>query len=263
MNKYSKDFDKIKCINCGSKRIEKYVRAIIYPNDPLLCSDCKTLFQAEQIKELNWIGEHKKMNEVEQVLVFPEEVFHEIGFFTGISREGAKYLENTILLNSLRYMSRPEAEVNPKFKQLIPYTIITSDALPNTFFVYKRTKKSGESRLHDKYSIGVGGHINPCDGEPSSAYHAAFLRELQEEISLSGSYTEEVRGVIYDDSNDVGKVHFGVIHFLNMSKEGELKFTDPAVDPQNSWFWKKEYLYQNLNSFETWSQLVIKEFISS
>jgi len=203
----------------------------------------------------------KKMNEVEQVLVFPEEVFHEIGFFRGISREGDMYIKNPLLLNSLRYIPRPEAEANPKFKQLIPYTVITSESLKNTFFVYKRTKKGGESRLHDRYSIGVGGHINPCDGEPSSAYENAFLRELKEEISLSGDFTQEVKGVIYDDSNEVGKVHFGVVYMVNLSKNCVLKFNDPSVRVEDVWFWNKNYLMQNFDNFENWSQLVIKEFI--
>ena len=37
-------------------------------------------------------------------------------------------------------------------------------------------------------------------------------RELSEEVQLSSAYQEFRDGLIYDPSNDVGKVHLGVVH---------------------------------------------------
>ncbi len=206
------------------------------------------------------------MKENEQVLVFPESVFKEIGEFKGVSREVAPFFENEKFKSSLTYKPRPDMEVDPTWKQLIPYCVIkfAVGQLPSEkgiFFIYQRTKKGGESRLHDKWSIGVGGHINPCDGDAllCSSYDSAMRRELEEEISLYGDFKEEKIGMIYDDSNDVGKVHFGVVHLITLNKDSCLKPTDPALDKGD--FVSYNWLIDNIDKFESWSQLVIKELL--
>ena len=200
--------------------------------------------------------------ETEQVLVFPERVFKELGSFTGFSTEAPhRILSNQKFLNSLSYRNRDKMEVNPCFKQIIPYCVLTTlkDGTKK-YFVYQRTKKGGESRLHDKWSLGVGGHINPCDGEQTSAYQKAFLRELSEEVSIFGNFENEVIGAIYDDSNDVGKVHFGVVHLLTLHPDVELK-TEPTLS--NGQWVDLAWLSQNKERFENWSQLVIDHLQSN
>lgn len=213
------------------------------------------------------------MNEVEQVLVVPENVFQEVGGFVGVSREASALLQNEKFLSSLQYLPRSEAEENPSFKQLIPYCVVRFGgeldygSEGNTregkekglFFIYQRTKKGGETRLYDKYSIGVGGHINPCDGEPSCSFETAQLRELQEEISLSGDFTVRPVGLLYDDSNDVGKVHLGVVSVITLGKNSVMKPNDPAL--ANGTFVDYTWLVNNVGVFENWSQLVIKELL--
>lgn len=202
-------------------------------------------------------------NEVESVLVFPEKVFHEVGFFTGVSREATHFIEHEDFIASLSYQPREDMEKNPAFKQVIPYCVIVfgngNKLEDKKFFVYQRTKKGGESRLHDKYSLGVGGHVNPCDGEPSCSIKSGMLRELQEEISLTGAYQVEPIGLIYDDSNDVGKVHFGVVLIVNLGKDCSMKINDHALD--NGQFVDYTWLKENIDKFENWSQLVIKELL--
>lgn len=197
---------------------------------------------------------------MEQVLVFPEQTFHEVGFFTGVSREGHSFLTNPKLLASLSYQPREEMEKNPAFKQIIPYCVINVlSGEEKLFFVYQRTKKGGENRLHDKWSIGVGGHVNPCDGEPSCSINTAMLRELQEEVGLGGDWGVNPLGLLYDDSNEVGKVHFGVVLSIFMGKDSFMKINDPAL--ANGDFVSMDWLKANLEKFENWSQLVIKELL--
>lgn len=66
----------------------------------------------------------------------------------------------------------------------------------------------GEARLHDKGSIGIGGHINPVDRQSGhddvSTYLAGVEREIREELVIDGGCTQRVLGVINDDSNEVG-----------------------------------------------------------
>jgi len=208
----------------------------------------------------------------EQILVFPEEVFLDIGYFNGISKDVSKYLDNPKLIDSLHYTERKPAETNPKLKQLIPYSIIAWNSLkwesnPSDkdkaydvyYFVYQRTNKSGETRLHNLYSLGVGGHINPCDGEPKNCYEAAFMRELKEEIDLSEGFTQQKIGLIYDDSNEVGKVHFGVVHKIDIYPNVTFKFNDPSLDKGE--FWSTDKVKANVELFENWSKLIVENLL--
>ncbi len=60
------------------------------------------------------------------------------------------------------FIDRPMAENDPSFKQIIPYIIIQTADLKKTA-IYNR--QGSEKRLHDLWSLGIGGHINPIDQE--------------------------------------------------------------------------------------------------
>ena len=80
------------------------------------------------------------------------------------------------------FLERPTAEKDPMFKQIIPYVLIEHRG---RILAYQRTAKGNESRLHNKYSIGFGGHINDTDLQPqSNILYTGMLRELNEEVYL-------------------------------------------------------------------------------
>jgi predicted NUDIX family phosphoesterase len=115
-----------------------------------------------------------------------------------------------------RFVPRDRAEPDPSLKQVIPYGLILYDGAA---FLFWRSRKGGEERLHEKASLGVGGHVNPEDLPPGSAPGAlrsaverAFLRELREEVDIEDRFRTEVLGVLNDDSNHVGSVHFGIVY---------------------------------------------------
>lgn len=58
------------------------------------------------------------------------------------------------------FLERPQAEEDPTHRQIIPYAVVRHRG---RFFLMRRTKGGGEARLHDRYTLGVGGHINPQD----------------------------------------------------------------------------------------------------
>ena len=60
------------------------------------------------------------------------------------------------------FVERRWAEHDSSFKQVIPYTVVTHG---DEVLLLKRLEQGGEARLHGKLSIGVGGHINPVDGD--------------------------------------------------------------------------------------------------
>lgn len=103
-----------------------------------------------------------------------------------------------------RYRPRTEAEDDPSWKQIIPYLALCDG---ERLFLMQRTRAGGDARLHDRWSVGIGGHLNPGDGGPLDGWR----REWAEEIDAD--FVPEVRlvGFLNDDTTPVGSVHFGVV----------------------------------------------------
>jgi predicted NUDIX family phosphoesterase len=103
------------------------------------------------------------------------------------------------------FRPRAEAETDPSWKQLIPYLLLRDG---ERIFLMRRTKAGGDQRLHDRYSIGVGGHINPQDG----GVLGGLRREWTEEIEADFQPDFVPIGLLNDDDNDVGAVHLGLVY---------------------------------------------------
>jgi len=150
----------------------------------------------------------------------------------------------------LTYRPRSIVEKEPQYKQIIPYIYLTNEK--GEIFGYQRTKAGGESRLHSKWSVGIGGHMN--DGDKN--FSEAISRELDEEVDLSDCQelsSLKTRGFINDDSNEVGTVHFGVVYNLKIS--GNPKSTKDKALSGMCWKTPQEWLKLEL---ETWSKLVLE-----
>lgn len=164
------------------------------------------------------------------------------------------------LPNNSVFVKRPQAEqVASGFIQLIPYCVIIRG---RELFCYRR--KGSEGRLTGLFSCGVGGHINPVDGNPEDAYGAALRRELREELGLDLTDVPPAQAIIYDDSNDVGKVHLGIVHIVRIDLQQKLVFNDPALE--QGVFWPVSELVMKCRVepelYETWTQLVLKKIFS-
>jgi predicted NUDIX family phosphoesterase len=193
----------------------------------------------------------------EHVLVVPAEVFHRLGHFQGFCGDTERYLRGLLDPAHTSYRPRAAMEQDPGFKQLIPYVIFRHrDASGQTrLFQYTRGTGQGESRLHAKRSIGVGGHISADDAAQASAYEEGMRRELAEEVLIDTPYRATLVGLINDDETEVGRVHLGVVHVLDVDQ--------PQVQPRESeileaGFQPVNELLADLARFETWSQICLK-----
>jgi predicted NUDIX family phosphoesterase len=194
----------------------------------------------------------------ERVLAVPRpaiEAFLQQGFFRP---NGADLMG---LLGELSvFLDRKIAEEDPSHKQIIPYILVVHD---DKFLLYRRTKKQGESRLHNKYSLGFGGHINDCDGNSvtdTNLILAATIRELNEEIFLPSFRQLSAIGFINDDSNPVGRVHLGVAFVVEAATD-RFKVNEPEMI-EAQWCDAKtiEEIFPNL---ESWSQLLWSQHIKA
>jgi len=192
----------------------------------------------------------------EQVLVIPRDVFDQVGDFQGLMFDTDSYLEKIFAPGGPRFMPRSLAESDPSYKQIIPYVIITHQ---DKYLCYVRGKRAGETRLVGQMSIGIGGHINPVDGDVPllgfrNSYEAAVEREVDEEINVRANHHDRIVALLNDDSNPVGSVHLGVVHYwtldsFDVDKKEQMITKMSFADSQE--------LQTNREAMETWSRLCL------
>ena len=194
----------------------------------------------------------------EHILVIPESFIASIGKIEGFEKDVDRFLKPILGSDQLSFQPRGPMEVDPNYKQLIPYVLMeyTDGDGEIHLFTYTRGGGGGESRLHAKRSVGIGGHISREDADGAGElYETGMRRELAEEVRLSSQYTEQRVGLIYDPSSEVGQVHLGVVHVF--------KLTDPKVDSNEEdlaegGFVSVAKLREENDRLETWSQLAIE-----
>ena len=190
----------------------------------------------------------------ERVLCFKRELFEKLGVFQGISLEVEKYLPVLIAQANITYINRSEAEQDKRYKQLIPYALIICG---DKILRYRRGKGGGETRLHGLYSVGVGGHISEEDTglfAQGVGYHDAMRRELMEEVDIE--VTKEMAvAVINDDSTDVGYVHLGVVHIVQVADETLNGRCHGIVGAE---FVPLNEAVKNLDACESWSRFCLE-----
>ncbi|MFM8364530.1 MAG: hypothetical protein ACKOAS_05190 [Verrucomicrobiota bacterium] len=194
----------------------------------------------------------------EMVLVVKREFFDGLGSFQGLCPRVGDYLPAFLRRENNFFAPRAAAENDPSLKQIIPYAVFLHGG---KILHYRRGSKSGEKRLVAKRSVGIGGHVNDTDENTahfdSPAYHNAVRREIGEELRLGGGFSERAVALINDDSTEVGRVHLGVVHLVELESAdvapGEAAIAELGFAPLAE-------LLAGRDEFETWSQIVLDGF---
>ena len=154
----------------------------------------------------------------EHVMGVPTEVFKTVGYFQGFCCAPQAYLEELLKPEHVSYRPRSAMESDPSFKQLIPYVLLhhVDQEGEAWVFQYTRGKGQGEARLHQKRSVGIGGHISSVDAATGDASEAGMHRALEEEISIDSQFESSCVGLINDDETEVGRVHLGIVHRFDL-----------------------------------------------
>jgi len=191
----------------------------------------------------------------EMVLVVRRKLLESIGIFQGLQFDVDRYLAPMLSRENNFFAPRSAAETDPSLKQIIPYAILVSGGKA---LRYKRGKKSGEQRLVAKGSIGIGGHMNDHDeglfALDRNAYLAGVQREIDEELIVERPLSNRVVALINDDSNEVGQVHLGVVHLLELAKPSAEKRESMILGIE---FLTPEQLRAERETLETWSQILV------
>jgi len=199
----------------------------------------------------------------ELVLAVPTaDLYEAVGEWRGVRRDSPDIWR--LLAKRSVFRPRPELEEDPTMKQLISYTIFTSD---RRVFVMKRLGTQGESRLHGLLSIGVGGHMNPAKEVPwpgrrriSDLKALAILntqREIREEVVFAGNPPMSIVGFLNDDRNSVGRVHLGLVTVVHLPAPIlAVRETDKMLGA-----WVEISKLNLLGKFESWSSLVLEGIV--
>lgn len=112
---------------------------------------------------------------------------------------------------------RRELEMDPSWKQPIPYAIAMYEAPDGSRHLFWMDRLAGGSdrRLHGRASFGVGGHIGAHDG----GIFAALEREWTEEVDTPSLPRFTPLGLLNDDADEVGRVHLGVVFLAQLRSD--------------------------------------------
>jgi len=162
------------------------------------------------------------------------------------------------------WLPRKKAETDPNFKQIIPYIILqTCDRQHIGCYC----RKGSETRLHDLWSVGIGGHINTgdrpddysddgaCDSPSLETVIANGLRrELAEEVPvMPDNATPVFMGIINEEQTEVGAVHLGMVYCLTIE---DMNAVCPG-DELNRFQWIRMDQVSDYH-MELWSELALK-----
>ncbi len=141
----------------------------------------------------------------EHVFVVPRDaVIDEAGWY-GLRTDGLEAFVAALERDG-RYEPRDRMERDPAFKQVIPYLVLRDGA---RYFLMQRTAAGGDARLHGRYSIGVGGHLNPGRRRPARRAAPRVGRGARRRLRARSSGSS---ALLNDDTTEVGAVHLGAVY---------------------------------------------------
>lgn len=145
-------------------------------------------------------------------------------------------------------MLRCEAEVDPSFKQVIPYVIIRKG---DKVYCTHRLN-GGDARLAGGYSIGTGGHI-----EAHESVYDGMYRELKEEVGITSKdiMGYSINGFILDNSSTVNSVHLGVVITMVISRDDIECLEKEKLAGEWVGYSMLKQLYDH-DQLESWSKIV-------
>jgi len=189
------------------------------------------------------------VSDEELVLVVPRHVLMPDPGWHGVSDDRMSGPEfEAVVAERGEFRPRGEMERDRSWKQVIPYLVLRDGT---RYFLMRRTKAGGDARLHDLWSIGVGGHLNPGDVDLAGG----LRREWAEEVVADFEPEFELIGLINDDSTDVGSVHVGAVYVADARGRSVTiretdKLTGEFADPAD--------VATVVDRMETWSALVFR-----
>jgi predicted NUDIX family phosphoesterase len=183
----------------------------------------------------------------ERVYVVPRAAVIDAAGWHGLRTDGLDAFVDALERDG-GYEPRAAMEIDRDYKQVIPYLVLRDG---ERYFLMQRTTAGADARLHGRFSIGIGGHLNPGDG----GLLGGLRREWDEELEADFVPSFRLVGLLNDDTTDVGSVHLGAVYLADAAgrpvwvRETE-KLTGSFVEPSG--------VEAVIDRLETWSRLVFE-----
>jgi predicted NUDIX family phosphoesterase len=183
--------------------------------------------------------------EGERVLVVPRSALMTDPGWHGLRTDGLESALATVRAEG-RFELRGRMETDPTHKQVIPYLVLRDG--PRVFLM-RRTRAGGDARLHDLWSIGVGGHLNPGDGD----IEGGLVREWREELAADFLPAFRLVALLNDDTTEVGRVHVG---FVFVAEAAGRSVSVRETNKLSGGFATLDEVLAVRDGMETWSRLL-------
>ena len=187
----------------------------------------------------------------ELVLVVPRSLVLGRAGWHGVRSEGVAE-SIAAIEHAAEFRPRATMEIDPSWKQVIPYVVLRDG---DRTFLMRRTRAGGDARLHDLWSIGIGGHVNPADG----GLAGGLAREWSEELVAGFVPAFRPVGLLNDDTTDVGSVHLGVVC---LAEAAGRPVAVRETDKLEGGFASSADVRAAYDAMESWSRLVV-DFLES
>jgi len=202
--------------------------------------------------QINSAQQHNKQTHDEQILVVRRtHLFSEMMMpaWHGLRQVDFEHYLH-IINHKKEFHPRSIMETDPLYKQIIPYLIFEND---KNYFLMQRQSTASETRLRNKLTLGIGGHIRQEDIAKKDCLFSWAVREFHEEVDYAGSLAVKPLGIINDDSNDVGKVHIGFVFLLT----GDTPHIAVKSELKSGVLMSLDECIAQRESMESWSQFVV------
>lgn len=200
----------------------------------------------------NWIQFGKPVTGAQPILVQPNEIIFEHGAWQGfLLGDWGEYFVQ-LSEQSPQWMPREEAEENPEYQQIIPWCVFRHG---HDYLILQKPQEGPHTRLYGKNSIGFGGHVLQTELEEFGDLNTWVINRFHNEMAYQGNLTATVIGVVNDNTDDLGKKHFGLVYLLEGDTDqiqshkglalGLNKLTDLTLD--------------DMQYMDRWSQMVVRQ----
>ena len=183
--------------------------------------------------------------DLERVLVVPRSLVPDKASWYGLRTDDLDALLAVVAEHGT-FEPRAAMEVDPSFKQIIPYLVLRDG---EDYFLMRRTRAGGDARLFDRWSIGVGGHLDPGDADLAGG----LRREWHEELVADFEPAFTPYALLNDDTTDVGAVHLGVVV---LADSGGRPVRVRETDKLSGAFATPAEVAAGIDHLETWSRIV-------
>ncbi len=177
------------------------------------------------------------------------DIFKNVEYQEGIFPLNIKVINNIKIYNKehIRYL----AEEDYNFKQIVSYIVFIHR---NNIFLMERSDTASEQKLKNKFSIGIGGHLNKEDLNKDLLFWGE--REFQEEINYEDNLKNlniKPIAIINDESNNIGKLHIGIVYIIH----GASNKISIKSEMKSGKLVSLNKCYKYYNHLESWSQLTL------